>query len=94
MKKLSISDITLKKLSEERAVSLLFREKTAVAACADSIGADTVELAWIKNFREDSIIYKTISKNIKNAAVAIPVGFDAKSVSEAWVCVKEANKPR
>ena len=40
MKKIHVADITLKKLSEDREVSLLFREKTAIAACADSIGAD------------------------------------------------------
>ena len=31
MKKITITDITLKKLSQDRAVSLLFREKTAIA---------------------------------------------------------------
>ena len=50
MRKISITDITLKKLAEERGLSLLFREKTAVAACADSIGADAVELAAIKKY--------------------------------------------
>ena len=61
MKNISISDITLKKLSQDREVALLFREKTAIAACADSIGANTIELAPVANRREDAIIYKTIS---------------------------------
>ena len=60
MKKIKITDITLKKLSQDRQVSLLFREKTAIAACADKLGVDAVELAPIKNVREDNIIYKTI----------------------------------
>ena len=59
MKKINVSDITLKKLSEDRAVSLLFREKSAIAACADRIGADCIELPAVKNVREDSIIYTT-----------------------------------
>ena len=58
MKKICISDITLKKASHEREVELLFREKTAIAACADSLGNDSIELAPIKNLREDTIIYK------------------------------------
>ena len=78
MKKIITTDITLKKLSQERENTLLFREKTAIAACADSLGADAVELAPIKNLREDTIIYKTIAKNIQNAALAIPVGFTAE----------------
>ena len=94
MKKISITDITLKKLSEVREVSLLFREKTAIAACADSLGADAVELAPIKNLREDTIIYKTIAQNVQNARLAIPVGFTAEHVKAAWECVKDAKNPR
>jgi len=94
MNKISMMDITLKKLAAEREVALLFREKTAVAACADALGADAVELAPMKNLREDTIIYKTIAQNIQNAAVAIPVGFTAQEVDTAWECVKDAKHPR
>ncbi len=94
MKKINITDITLKKLASEREVSLLFREKTAIAACADSLGADAIELAPVKNAREDAIIYKTISQNIVNGTVAIPVGFTADAVAAAWECVREAKAPR
>ena len=94
MKKINITDITLKKLAQEREVALLFREKTAIAACADSLGADTIELAPIKSLREDTIIYKTIAHNIQNAAIAIPVGFTVEDVACAWECIKDAKKPR
>ena len=63
MKKIEITDITLKKLSEDRQVSLLFREKTAIAACADKLGVDAVELASIKSVREDTIILR-IGRNL------------------------------
>ncbi|MBE6912179.1 MAG: hypothetical protein E7473_06620 [Ruminococcaceae bacterium] len=94
MKKITITDITLKKLAGERDISLLFREKTSIAVTADNLGVNAIELAPIKNVREDTIVYKTISKNIKNAFVAIPVGFSEDSIAEAWECVKEAEKPR
>ena len=94
MRRINIADITLKKLSEDRAVSLLFREKSAIASCADRIGADCIELPAVKNIREDSIIYKTIAKNIQNASLAIPVGFNTDEVGVAWECVKEAKAPR
>jgi len=94
MKKINITDITLKKLSEDRAVSLLFREKSAIAKCADTIGADTIELPPVKSLREDTIIYKTIAQNIKNAVLAIPVGFNSEDVASAWECVKDAKNPR
>lgn len=94
MKRISIADITLKKLSEDREISLLFREKAAVANCADSIGADAIELPAVKSVREDSIIYKTLAKNVQNAALVIPVGFSAGDVAVAWECVKDAKNPR
>ena len=80
MRKIYVTDITLKKLAAERAVSLLFREKTAIAACADAIGADAIELAAIASLREDTIIYKTIAKNVQNSILAIPVGFSEQGV--------------
>ena len=93
MRKINIADITLKKLSEEREISLLFREKSAIANCADKLGADIIELAPVKNLREDTIIYKTIAQNIQNATLAIPVGFEKEGVLAAWECIKDAKNP-
>ena len=94
MKQIHVSDTTLKKLCEKRDVALLFREKTAIAACADSLGADAVELPAVKNVREDTIIYKTIAKNVRHAALVIPVGFTEEDVVRAWECVKDAARPK
>lgn len=94
MRKINIADITLKKLSEDRTVALLFREKSAIANCADLLGADVIELPAVKKPREDTIIYKTIAQNVQNAALAIPVGFTKEDVLFAWDCVKDAKTPR
>ncbi len=94
MKKIIISDITLKKISEDRAVSLLFREKSAIANCAEKIGVDVIELPAVKSPREDKIIYKTIAQNAENTILAIPVGFSSDDVAVAWECIKDAKKPR
>lgn len=94
MKTINICDITLKKLSEDREVSLLFREKSAIANCADALGVNTIELPAVKNLREDKIIYKTIAQNIQNATLAIPVGFNKEDIENAWECIKDAKSPR
>ena len=94
MKTINVTDITLKKLTEDRAVSLLFREKSAIASCADSLGADTIELPAVKNLREDTIIYKTIAQNVRNADLAIPDGFNKEDIASVWECIKDAKKPR
>ncbi len=94
MRTINVTDISLKKLSEDRAISLLFREKSAIANCADVLGADAIELSAVKNLREDMIIYKTIAQNVQNAVLAIPVGFNKEDIKSAWECIKEAKKPR
>lgn len=94
MRTINTADITLKKLSEDRAISLLFREKSAIANCADLLGADAIELPSVKNLREDTIIYKTIAQNVQNAVLAIPVGFNKEDIASVWECIKDAKKPR
>jgi len=94
MKTINVTDITLKKLSEDREISLLFREKSAIANCADKLGVNTVELPQIKNLREDTIIYKTIAQNVQNASLAIPVGFCKDDVANVWECIRDAKCPR
>lgn len=94
MKTIYMSDITLKKLVANREISLLFREKSAIATCADLLGANVVELPPVTSVREDTIIYKTIAQNLKKATLAIPVGFTTEEVDVAFECVKDAKAPR
>jgi isopropylmalate/homocitrate/citramalate synthase len=94
MRTINVTDITLKKLSEDRAISLLFREKSAIANCADALGVNAIELPAVKNLREDTIIYKTIAQNVQKATLAIPVGFNKEDVAFAWECIKDAKNPR
>ncbi len=94
MRTINISDITLKKLSEDREISLLFREKSAIANCADLLGATVIELPKVKNLREDTIVYKTIAQNVKKASLAIPVGFNKEDIASVWECIKDAKNPR
>ena len=94
MKTIKITDITLKKLSEDREVSLLFHEKSAIANCADALGVNAIELPGVKNLREDTIIYKTIAQNVQKATLSVPVGFNKEDVESVWECIKDAKKPR
>ena len=94
MRNIKVTDITLKELTKEREVQLLFREKTAIAGSADALGSDAIELSQVTSPREDAIIYKTIAQNIQYAVLAIPVGFTKEDVSLAWDCIKDAKNPR
>lgn len=93
MRKIHISDFTLKQLAQDRKNPLLFREKVAIASAIDGMGVDTIELAPVVNFKEDRIIYKTISAAVKNACVAIPAGSTEEEVAMAWECIQTAARP-
>lgn len=93
MRKIYVSDYTLKELANERKANLLFREKTAIAKCIGSFGADAVELAEISNIKEDTIVNRTIAAAAGKSAVCIPVGFTAQGIEDAWNCVKDAENP-
>lgn len=91
MKKISISDCTLNQVSGEKPVT--FREKTNIARGMDALGVDAIELAPIRNKREDTIVYRTIAAAVKRASLCIPAGMSAESAADAWDAVKEAQSP-
>ena len=61
MKKIIVSDYTLKELCTKDGSQLLFREKLSVALSISRYGADVIELPPVKKAKEDSVVYKTIS---------------------------------
>ena len=93
MKKVYVADFTLKALAEERTLPLLFREKLAVARSLDGLGVDAVELAPVKNVKEDRIICKTMASSLESCRLCIPAGFSKETVDTAWECIKTAKNP-
>jgi len=91
MKNIYVSDITLKVVNEQD-LSLMFREKLAVAELIDASGVDAIELPALINSKENEVIYRTISAAVKNVTVKIPVGDSDESIKSAIECVKGANK--
>ncbi len=93
MRKIYVAGYSIKKLAEKSGKKLLFREKTSIADCIDSFGANALELPAVKEKKEDILIYRTISSRVKNSAVCITVGLTEESITEAWEAVKEAKTP-
>lgn len=94
MRRITVSDYTLRRLAESGAVNLLFREKLAVAMGIDRYGADVIELPEVRNTKEDRIVFKTIAQSVHSAVVAIPAGSTLESVRDAAECVQGASHPR
>lgn len=93
MKKITVSDYTLKELCGKDGSLLLFREKLALALSISRYGADCVELPPVRKAKEDSVVYKTISESVKGTKILIPVGTTEESVKTAVECVKSALHP-
>ncbi len=94
MRRITISDYTLKELGGNGSSHLLFREKLAIALGLCRYGADVIELPAIRNPKEDRIVCKTISESVKGCIIAIPAGTTAEEVKTAAECIRSAYHPR
>lgn len=92
MKKLIISDVTMKQSAEGFALS--FKEKIELAKLLDKLGVSVVELEGIQDIRTDSLRIKSIAAAVTNSVVAVPVQLNAESVAQTWASLAQAKHPR
>ena len=91
MRKITVSDVTLKVVQQE-GLALTFREKLAIVEKLNASRVDAIELPELNGSKEMDVIYRTIASSIKNAVVKIPVGSSEESIKAAVECVKGADK--
>ncbi len=92
MRKIRISDITLRECAASADHSMSFKEKIEMAKLMDKLHYDSIEMPEIKNASTDVLLIKTISTLMKHTEVCVPVGCTAESVETAWNSVKSAQK--
>ncbi len=92
MRKIHVSDITLRECANSADHSLSFKEKIEMAKLMDKLHFNSIEMPEIKNVSTDVLLIKTIASLMKYAEVCVPVGADAQSVETAWNSVKAAEK--
>lgn len=93
MRKIRVSDITLRECANSTEHSLSFKEKIEMAKLMDKLHYDSIEMPEIKNVSTDVLLIKTIASLVKHTEVVVPVGFAAEGVEAAWNSVKAAQKP-
>ena len=64
MKKVSISDVTMKQGGKACDFDLTFKEKLEVAKLLDRLGADCIECAPIENKKIDTLLIKSIAVTV------------------------------
>ncbi len=92
MKKITVSDVTLR-VATEQDTALTFRERLAVAEKLDTARVDAIELPLLGNSKENEVICRTIASSVKNAVIKVPVGNDENSVKISAESVKDAHNP-
>lgn len=94
MKKVFVSDVTLRTFKEESNKSLSFREKLNLAINLEKTGVDGIELPYVVNEKEDVVIYRTIAQTVKKAKICIPCGFSDDEIATAYECVRANENAR
>ena len=92
MKKIIVTDFSLKSVAADNR-KFTFRDKTNTAKIIDEIGVDAIELAPVKNIKEDTVVNRTIAGMINNCTVKLATGMTKESVEEAWNCISCAKDP-
>ena len=92
MRKIRISDVTMKQAGAQNALS--FKEKIELAKLLDKLGVCVIELEPIVKEKTDSLLVKSIASAVKDSTLALPVALDDRSVSLTWNALKDARHPR
>lgn len=93
MKKIDVSDITLRVSCEELKKDLTFKEKLSIAKNLEKLGVNAVELPSILLNKEEAVVCRTIVGGMTTSAVAVGLD-DQKQVDTVFDCVKNAKSVR
>jgi len=92
MRKIQISDVTMKQAGAQNALS--FKEKIELAKLLDKLGVSVIELEPITKVKTDSLLIKSVASAVKDSTIAVPVSLTPDSVALTWNALKEAKKAR
>ena len=94
MKKIIISDVTMKQNAIKGDFSLSFREKIELAKMLDKLGTDVIELGTPQNLKTDGLLIKSIALAVEKACLAVTVSQSLDEIAFVSECLKGAKKPR
>ena len=92
MRKIILSDVTLRESAASPNHSLSFKENIEIAKLTDKLHCDIIEMPHIKNTSTDVLLIKTIASLMRHSELAVDVGYDCAGVETAYNCVKAAKK--
>ena len=87
MKKISISDVTLKTVG----LGLSFRQKLELAKALDRVGVSVIETSPVTSGAQDVILVKSLASAVKDCVLCVPV---EDNLDETWTALSGAAHPR
>ncbi len=94
MKKITITDATLRECARRGDIALSFKEKLEIAKLLDKLNIDVIEAAPIVDEKIDTLVLRTISPLLKNSILSCPVGSTVEEADRAMSSISGAKKPR
>lgn len=94
MKKIYISDSTLRLNSGVSESPLSFKQRMEIARLLDRMKVDVIEFASIENEKIDVLLARTIISFLTHAKLTIPVGFDESAIEIAAGGIGNCKKAR
>lgn len=95
MRKIEISDNTIRHATESAPEKVSFKLKLDTAKQLDMLGVSAIETSCIKDGQADYLLVKSIASAVRKAVVSVPVDvLDPDSISITWKALKDAVHPR
>lgn len=94
MRKVTVSDMTLKAAAAKAEQALSFKEKLEIAKQLDKARASVIETAPLQGDKADVLLIKSIASAAAYSTISVPVALSEDGVAAAWEAVKDAAKPR
>ncbi len=94
MKKITITDATLRECARRGDIALSFKEKLEIAKLLDKLNIDVIEAAPVTDEKIDTLVLRTISPLLKNSILACPAGSTVEEADRAMKAISGAAKPR
>lgn len=94
MRKVRVSDATMRRAAGSKQLALSFKEKLEMAKILDRLSVSAIEVEGIESVKADSLRIKSIASLVKDSVVTVPVQMDEANIDLVWAAVKGAKHPR
>ncbi len=94
MRKIKISDITLREQANNPERQLTFKQKIEIAKHLDKMRIDVIDMPPIENEKTDTLLLRTMSAFLQNSALAVTLTDSFDNVELAWNSVANAKRAR